>query len=93
MRNDLTEFELDWLLELAMNGDAAVPCGVVQGRLPFGIQLVAAPRAEQTLFDCAGQLGDELGLTFKWPPTIRPTGGAGFWEDFGWDNTGLRLDS
>ena len=25
MRNDLTEFELDWLLELAMNGDAAVP--------------------------------------------------------------------
>jgi hypothetical protein len=25
MRNDLTEFELNWLLELAMNGDAAVP--------------------------------------------------------------------
>jgi len=25
MRNDLTEFELNWLLELAINGDAAVP--------------------------------------------------------------------
>jgi hypothetical protein len=25
MRNDLTEFELNWLFELAMNGDAAVP--------------------------------------------------------------------
>lgn len=25
MRNDLTEFELNWLLELATNGDAAVP--------------------------------------------------------------------
>jgi len=24
MRNDLTEFELNWLLELAINGDAAV---------------------------------------------------------------------
>jgi hypothetical protein len=30
MRNDLTEFELDWLLELAMNGDAAVPSALLK---------------------------------------------------------------
>ena len=28
MRNDLTEFELNWLLELAINGDAAVPLAI-----------------------------------------------------------------
>jgi amidase len=76
LRNPIDYLTVTYVVSLIGMPCLAVPCGVVQGRLPFGIQLVAAPRAEQTLFDCAGQLGDELGLTFKWPPTIRPTGGA-----------------
>lgn len=28
MRNDLTEFELDWLLELAINGSGRIPAAI-----------------------------------------------------------------
>ncbi|QIE25954.1 hypothetical protein SBC1_47730 (plasmid) [Caballeronia sp. SBC1] len=30
MCNDLTEFELNWLLELAINGDATVPAALLK---------------------------------------------------------------
>jgi hypothetical protein len=47
MRNDLTEFELNWLLELAMNGDAAVPSALLKRlrELGYAEQVFSETRA------------------------------------------------
>jgi aspartyl-tRNA(Asn)/glutamyl-tRNA(Gln) amidotransferase subunit A len=46
----------------------AMPCGISRGRLPIGLQLVAAPSQEDTLFQVGAALEDALGL--KWDRTV-----------------------
>ena len=48
MRNDLTEFELNWLLELAMNGDAAVPPALLKRLRELGYAKQVFSRTQAT---------------------------------------------
>jgi len=46
----------------------AMPCGFSDAGLPIGLQLVAAPGEEETLFRAGAALEDSLGLTSRKPP-------------------------
>lgn len=68
MWNTLTEFELAWLLELAMNGSAAIPDAITERFRELGY---AELNFEETRVTYEGRLKLMDGLQLEPPPTAR----------------------